>query len=136
PSSWLKLSGVVILQVLAAAVFWVDARRQRRRRRERSAAAVYASVLTTGIVFALVTRGAFALAESLTSSFEGSAWAAHTYYAIPFAAGSIMTSLVAGMGPALVFSAVHAIGAGVLIRTSFPFTLFPLLRSLARLFCI
>ena len=134
PSSWIKLSGVLILQVLAAAVFWADARRQRRRRRERIPAAVYASVLATGIVFSLLTRGAFALAESLTSSFEGSAWAAHTFYAIPFAAGSIMTSLVAGMGPALLFAAVQAIGSGILMGMSFPFALFALVGSLAGLF--
>jgi hypothetical protein len=134
PSSWVKLSGVVILQVLAASVFWVDARRKRRRRRERTPTAVYASVLATGIVFALVTRGAFGLAESLSSSFEGSAWAAHTYYAIPFAAGAIMTSLVAGMGPALLFSAVHAIGAGILMGMNFNFALFALVGSLAGLF--
>jgi cyclic-di-AMP phosphodiesterase PgpH len=134
PSSWAKISGVLILQVLAAAVFWVDARRQRRRRRERSPATVYASVLSTGILFSLITRGAFALAESLTSSFEGSAWAAHAYYAIPFAAGTIMTSLVAGMGPALLFAAVHAIGAGILMGMSFPFALFALVGSLVGLF--
>ena len=134
PSSWVKISGVLILQILAATVFWVDARRQRRRRRERSPSTVYASVLATGILFSLITRGAFALAESLTSSFEGSAWAAHTYYAIPFAAGAIMTSLVAGMGPALLFAAVHAIGAGILMGMSFPFALFALVGSLAGLF--
>jgi putative nucleotidyltransferase with HDIG domain len=134
PSSWVKVSGVLILQVLAATVFWVDARRQRRRRRERRSGAVYASVLATGIVFSLLTRGAFGLAESLSSSFEGSAWAAHTYYAIPFAAGSIMTSLVAGMGPALLFSAVHAIGAGLLMGQSFSFLLFALVGSLAGIF--
>jgi len=134
PSSWVKVSGVLVIQILAAAVFWVDARRHRRRRREQNTAAVYASVLATGIVFSLLTRGAFGLAENLSSSFEGSAWAAHTYYAIPFAAGSIMTSLVAGMGPALLFAAVHAIGAGVLMGQSFPFVLFALIGSLAGIF--
>jgi cyclic-di-AMP phosphodiesterase PgpH len=134
PSSWVKLSGVLILQVLSAAVFWMDARRQRRRRRERRPTTVFASVVATGIVFSLVTRGVFALAESLSSSFEGSAWAAHTYYAIPFAAGAIMTRLVAGMGPALLFSAVHAIGSGILMGMSFPFALFALVGSLAGLF--
>jgi putative nucleotidyltransferase with HDIG domain len=136
PSSWIKLSGVLILQVLAAVVFWADARRKRRRRRERSAGAVYASVLATGIVFSLLTRGAFALAETLTSSFEGSAWASHTYYAIPFAAGPIMASLVAGMGPALLFAAVHAMGVGILMGMSFSFTLFALVGSLAGLFSL
>ncbi len=134
PSSWVKVSGVLTLQILAAAVFWVDARRHRRRRREQNTAAVYASVLATGIVFALLTRGAFGLAENLSSSFEGSAWASHTYYAIPFAAGSIMASLVAGMGPALLFAAVSVIGAGVLMGQSFPFALFALVGSLAGIF--
>jgi putative nucleotidyltransferase with HDIG domain len=134
PSSWVKVSGVLILQILAATVFWVDARRLRRRRREQNTAAVYASVLATGIVFSLLTRGAFALAENLSSSFEGSAWAAHTYFAIPFAAGAIMTNLVAGMGPALLFAAVQAIGSGVLMGQSFPFVLFALVGSLAGIF--
>ena len=134
PSSWVKVAGILVLQVLAAAAFWVDARRQRRRRRERGAEVVYASILATGVLFSLLTRGAFALAQNLSSSFEGSAWAAHTYYAIPFAAGSIMASLVAGMGPALLFAAVHSIGAGLLMGLSFPFVLFALVGSLAGVF--
>jgi putative nucleotidyltransferase with HDIG domain len=134
PSSWVKVSGVLILQILAATLFWVDARRHRRRRREQNTAAVFASVLATGIVFSLLTRGAFGLAENLSSSFEGSAWASHTYFAIPFAAGAIMTSLVAGMGPALLFSAVQSIGAGLLMGQSFPFVLFALVGSLAGIF--
>ncbi len=136
PSSWVKVMGIVILQLLAAAAFWVDARRQRRRRRERRPEMVYASILAAGILFSLLTRGAFVLAQGLSSSFEGSAWAAHTYYAIPFAAGSIMVSLVAGMGPALLFAAVHAIGAGILMGQSFPFVLFALVGSLAGIFVI
>ena len=133
PSSWLKVTGILILQVLAAIAFWVDARRQRRKR-ERGSPVLYASVLSTGIVFALVTRGAFALAQGLSSSFEGAAWAVHTYYAIPFAAGAIMACLVAGIGPAMLFSAVHAIGAGVLMGQSFAFVLFALVGSLAGVF--
>ncbi|MEP6769156.1 MAG: HDIG domain-containing metalloprotein [Acidobacteriota bacterium] len=136
PSSWVKVMGIVILQLLAASAFWVDARRQRRRRRERRPEMVYASILAAGILFSLLTRGAFVLAQGLSSSFEGSAWAAHTYYAIPFAAGSIMVSLVAGMGPALLFAAVHAIGAGILMGQSFPFVLFALVGSLAGIFVI
>ncbi len=136
PSSWVKVMGIVILQLLAAAAFWVDARRQRRRRRERRPGMVYASILAAGILFSLMTRGAFVLAQGLSSSFEGSAWAAHTYYAIPFAAGSIMVSLVAGMGPALLFAAVNAIGAGILMGQSFPFVLFALVGSLAGIFVI
>jgi putative nucleotidyltransferase with HDIG domain len=133
--SWLKVAGIGILQVLAATAFWVDARRQRRRKRERRPEIVYGSILASGIVFSLLTRGAFALTQVLSSSFEGG-WAAHTSYAIPFAAGSIMASLVAGMGPALLFAAVHAIGAGVLMGQSFSFTLFALLGSLAGIFSL
>jgi len=136
PSSWVRVTGILILQSLAALVFWVDARRQRRRRRERRSEVVYSSVLACGIVFSLITRGAFVLTQGLSSSFEGSAWAAHTYYAIPFAAGAIMASLVAGMGPALLFAAVQAVGAGVLMGQSFPFMLFVLLGSLAGIFGI
>jgi hypothetical protein len=114
----------------------MDARRQQRRKRERSSDVVYGSVLATGILFALLTRGAFALAQALSSSFDGAAWAAHTYYAIPFAAGAIVASLVAGLGPALLFAAVHAIGAGVLMGQSFPFVLFALVGSLAGAFAL
>lgn len=136
PSSWAKLVGIALLQAFAAAVFWLDARRQQRRKRERSSEVVYGSVLATGILFALLTRGAFALAQALSSSFEGAAWAAHTYYAIPFAAGAIVASLVAGMGPALLFAAVHAMGAGVLMGQSFSFTLFALVGSVAGVFAL
>ncbi|HEY6064652.1 MAG TPA: hypothetical protein VIY96_00760, partial [Thermoanaerobaculia bacterium] len=89
PSSWVKVAGILLLQLLAALAFWIDARRHRRRRRERGAEVVYGAILATGILFSLLTRGAFALAQNLSSSFEGSAWAAHMYYAIPFAAGAI-----------------------------------------------
>jgi len=134
PSSWVKFTGILILQSLAAFAFWVDSQRQRRRRRERGSEVVYSSILAAGILFSLLTRGAFVLTQGLSSSFEGSAWAAHTYYAIPFAAGSIMASLVAGMGPALLFAAVHAAGAGVLMGQSFSFVLFALVGSLAGIF--
>ncbi len=133
--SWLKVLGIGVLQALAAAAFWIDARRQRRRKRERRPEVVYGSVLASGIVFSLLARGAFTLTQVLSSSFEGG-WASHTSYAIPFAAGSIMASLVAGMGPALLFAAVHAIGAGILMGQSFGFTLFALLGSLAGIFSL
>ncbi len=136
PSSWVKVAGTALLQVCAAAAFWLDARRQRRRRRERAPRVLYASVLATGILFALVTRGAFALAETLSTSFEGAAWASHAYFAIPFAAGPIVASLVAGMGPALLFAVVHAVGGGLLMGQSFSFVLFALLGSLAAIFGI
>src|SRR5262249_12775721 len=132
---WLKVAGIATLQSLAAAVFWSDGCRQRRRKRERRPEMVYASVLTAGVIFSLIARGAFALTQVLSSSFEGG-WAAHTSYAIPFAAGSIMASLVAGMGPALLFAAILSICAAVLIRQSFAFCLFALLGSLAGIFSL
>ncbi len=132
PSSWVKVTGVLILQVLAVAAYWLDARRQRRRKRERSASVVFGSVLATGILFALVTRGGFALAQALSPSLEGASGAVN--YAIPFAAGPIVVSLVAGMGPALLVALVHAIGAGVLMGLSFPFALFSVVGSLAGIY--
>ena len=87
PSSWVKVTGVFVLQLLAVLAFWLDARRQRRRKRERSAAVVFGTVLATGILFALVTRGGFALAQALSPSLEGASGA--VYYAIPFAAASL-----------------------------------------------
>jgi hypothetical protein len=134
PSSWARVAGVLVLQILAAAAFWLDARRQRRRKRERGSDVVYGSVLCTGILFALLTRGAFELAQRLSSSFEGSASAALNYYAIPFAAGPIVASLVAGVGPALLLAGAQAIGSGVLMGQSFPFVLFALVGSLAGMF--
>ncbi len=133
PSSWMQVLGVFVLQVLAAAVFWFDARRQRRRRRERSPYVTYGSVLATGIVFAVVTRGAFVLTQTLSPSVEGSTSAALNY-AIPFAAGPIVASLVAGMGPALLAVLVNAVGAGVLMGQSFGFTLLAAVGALAGIF--
>ena len=134
PSSWVKVAGILILQTLAAVVFWLDARRYVRRKRERPREAIYASVACAGILFALLTRGFFHLAQGFSSSFEGAATAAATYYAIPFAAGPIVASLIAGMGPALLFAAASAIGAGILMGQSFPFALFALIGSLAGIF--
>jgi putative nucleotidyltransferase with HDIG domain len=132
PSSWVKVTGVLILQVLAAVAYWLDARRQRRRKRERSSNVVFGSVLATGILFALVTRAGFALAQALSPSLEGASGAVN--YAIPFAAGPIVVSLVAGMGPALLVALVHAVGAGVLMGLSFPFALFAVVGSLAGIY--
>ncbi len=132
PSSWVKVTGILILQALAAAAFWLDARRQRRRRRERSTGVVYGSVLATGILFAIVTRAFFALAQALSPSLEGASAAVN--YAIPFAAGPIVVSLVAGMGPALLVALVFGIGAGVLMGQSFPFALFAVVGSLAGIY--
>jgi putative nucleotidyltransferase with HDIG domain len=132
PSSWVKVTGILILQILAAWAFWLDARRQRRRRRERSTGVVYGSVLATGIVFAVVTRAAFGIAQALSPSLEGASGAVN--YAIPFAAGPIVVSLVAGMGPALLVALVFSIGAGVLMGLSFPFALFSVVGSLAGIY--
>jgi putative nucleotidyltransferase with HDIG domain len=134
PSSWVKVAGILILQTLAALVFWLDSRRYVRRKRERPPKTIYASVACAGILFALLTRGFFLLAQGFSSSFEGAATAAATYYAIPFAAGPIVASLIAGMGPALLFAAASAVGAGVLMGQSFPFALFALVGSLAGIF--
>ena len=132
PSTWVKVTGILILQVLAAWAFWLDARRQRRRKRERSTGVVYGSVLATGIAFALVTRGGFALAQALSPSLEGASGAVN--YAIPFAAGPIVVSLVAGMGPALLVALVFSIGAGILMGLSYPFALFSVVGSLAGIY--
>ena len=132
PSSWVKVTGVLLLQILAAAAFWLDARRQRRRKRERSSGVVFGSVLATGILFAVVIRAAFALAQALSPSLEGASGAVN--FAIPFAAGPIVVSLVAGMGPALLVALVFAIGAGVLMGLSFPFALFAVVGSLAGIY--
>jgi putative nucleotidyltransferase with HDIG domain len=132
PSSWVKMTGILILQILAASAFWVDSRRQRRRKRERTAGVVFGSVLATGILFSLVTRGAFVLAQALSPSLENASGAVN--FAIPFAAGPIIVSLVAGMGPALLVALVHAVGAGVLMGLSFPFALFAVVGSLAGIY--
>jgi len=132
PSSWVKVTGILILQVLAAAAFWLDARRQRRRRRERSPGVVFGSVLATGIVFAFVTRATYALAQALSPSLEGASGAVN--FAIPFAAGPIVVSLVAGMGPALLVALVFSLGAGVLMGLSFPFAVFSVVGSLAGIY--
>ena len=105
PSSWVKVTGILILQTLAAIAFWLDARRYVRRRRERPPETIYASMASAGILFALLLRGFFVLAQGFSSSFEGAATAAATYYALPFAAGPIVAGLVSGMGPALLFAA-------------------------------
>ena len=132
PSSWVKVAGILILQTLAAIAFWLDARRYIRRRRERPPETIYASMVSAGILFALLLRGLFVLAQGFSSSFEGAA----TYYALPFAAGPIVAGLVSGMGPALLFAAANAVGAGVLMGQSFPFALFALVGSLAGIFAV
>src|SRR6476659_3429636 len=134
PSSWVKVAGILILQTLAAIAFWLDARRYIRRRRDRPPETIYASMVSAGILFALLLRGFFVLAQGFSSSFEGAATAAATYYALPFAAGPIVAGLVSGFGPALLFASANAVGAGVLMGQSFPFALFALVGSLAGIF--
>ena len=65
PSSWVKVAGILILQTLAAIAFWLDARRYIRRRRERPPETIYASMVSAGILFALLLRGSFVLAQKL-----------------------------------------------------------------------
>ncbi len=72
------------------------------------------------------------LAQALSPSLESAS--ASVNYAIPFAAGPIVVSLVAGMGPALLVALVHAVGAGVLMGLSFPFALFAVVGSLAGIY--
>jgi putative nucleotidyltransferase with HDIG domain len=134
PSSWLRVFGVLLVQSLAATVFWFDARRQRRRKRERSAYVTYGAVLSTGVVFAVLTRAAFALTQAVSPSIEGGSASGALNYAIPFAAGPIVASLVAGMGPALLAALVNAMGVGLLMGQSFPFALFAAAGALAGIF--
>lgn len=136
PSSWVKVAGILVLQTLAAIAFWLDARRYIRRRRERPSETIYASMASAGILFALLLRGFFVLAQGFSSTFEGAATAAATYYALPFAAGPIVAGLVSGMGPALLFAAANAVGAGILMGQSFPFALFALVGSVAGIFAV
>jgi putative nucleotidyltransferase with HDIG domain len=133
-SSWLRVLGVLLVEALAAVVFWFDARRQRRRKRERSVYVTYGAVLSTGIVFAVVTRAAFALTQAVSPSIEGGAASGALNFAIPFAAGPIVAGLVAGMGPALLAVLVNAFGVGLLMGQSFLFALFAAAGALAGIF--
>ena len=66
PSSWVKVAGILILQTLAAIAFWLDARRYIRRRRDRPPETIYASMVSAGILFALLLRGFFVLAQGFS----------------------------------------------------------------------
>ncbi len=118
----------------ARRAFWLDARRQRRRRRERTPGVVYGSVLATGILFALVTRGRLRARAGALAEPRGRVGRACNY-AIPFAAGPIV---VEPRGRAWVrrcssrWSTRSA--PGVLMGLRFPFALFALVGSLAGIY--
>jgi putative nucleotidyltransferase with HDIG domain len=133
PRSWWRLTGVVALQVLAVFLFWLDT--EVRKRSGRGEASPLLPILAVGIVFAVIDRGAFAIAQSLASSFSSDALSADSY-AIPFAAGPVVAVLVAGVGPgpAVLFAAVTAASVGVLMGMNYAFVLFALTGSLAGIY--
>jgi cyclic-di-AMP phosphodiesterase PgpH len=130
PSVWLKIVGILLLESLTALALYWDARRRSETRQE--AAIPYVTVLLIGVIFAWVVRGSFSLAQAVAASFQGGS--AETlgaeYFAIPFAAGPIVMSLIGGIAPAVLFSALAAVGVGVLMGQSFSLALFALAGSL------
>ncbi len=135
PESWWKLVGVVLLQLLAVFVFWIDS--QTRMAASRRQAPPLLPLLAVGILFALIVRGSFAVTQSLASNFSSDALSSDSF-AIPFAAGPILAGLVvaAGPGPAVLFAAVQSASIGVLMGMNFPFALFALAGSLAGIYGI
>jgi putative nucleotidyltransferase with HDIG domain len=133
PESWWKLVGVVLLQLLAVFVFWIDS--QTRLAASRRLTPPLLPLLAVGIVFALILRGSFAITQSLASNFSSDALSSDSY-AIPFAAGPILAVLVvaAGPGPAVLFAAVQSVSIGVLMGMNFPFALYALAGSLAGIY--
>jgi len=135
PESWWKLVGVLLLQLLAVFVFWIDS--QTRLAASRRQSPPLLPLLAVGILFALIVRGSFAVTQSLASNFSSDALSSDSF-AIPFAAGPILAGLVvaAGPGPAVLFAAVQAASIGVLMGMNFPFALFALAGSLAGIYGI
>ncbi|HKB69886.1 MAG TPA: HDIG domain-containing protein [Thermoanaerobaculia bacterium] len=133
PESWSKLVGVLLLQLLAVFVFWIDS--QTRLAASRRQSPPLLALLAVGIVFALIVRGTFAVTQSLASNFSSDALSSDSF-AIPFAAGPILAVLVvgAGPGPAVLFAAVQAASIGVLMGMNFPFALYALAGSLAGIY--
>ena len=133
PESWGKLVGVLLLQLLAVLVFWIDS--QTRLAASRRQTPPLLPLLAVGIVFALIVRGSFAVTQSLASNFSSDALSSDSF-AIPFAAGPIVAVLVvaAGPGPAVLFAAVQAASVGVLMGMNFPFALYALVGSLAGIY--
>ncbi|MGH9443156.1 MAG: HD family phosphohydrolase [Thermoanaerobaculia bacterium] len=133
PEPWWRLFGVVCVQILAAFAFWIDSEiRSRTMRKEPS---TLLPLLAVGIVFALVLRGGFSVAQILSANISSDALASDSL-ALPFAAGPIVAVLVAGAGPgpAVLFAGIQAIGAGILLGSNFQFALFALAGSLAGIY--
>jgi putative nucleotidyltransferase with HDIG domain len=122
-----RMTGLAAFQILAAALFALDA--QLRRRSNRSAWTLL-PLLVIGTVFSLVVRLGFFLAHGLGSSFPSHVLSAGAF-AVPFAAGPIIALLVCGVGPAVLFAAVQAFDVGILFGMSFPFAAFALAGALA-----
>ncbi len=131
--SWWRLFAVFCIQTLAALVFWIDS--QIRARTMRKEPSTLLPLFAVGVVFALVLRGGFAIAQLLASNFSSDALSSDAL-ALPFAAGPIVAVLVAGAGPgpAVLFAAVQAAGAGILLGSNFQFVLFSLVGSLAGIY--
>ncbi len=133
PQPWWRLLGVVCIQILAALAFWIDS--QVRARTMRKEPSTLLPLLAVGIVFALVMRGGFTVAQLLSANFSSDALSSDSL-ALPFAAGPIVAVLVAGAGPgpAVLFAAIQAVGAGILLGLNFQFALFALAGSLAGIY--
>jgi hypothetical protein len=133
PQAWWKLLAVVVLQSLAAFLFWTDARTRLRMMREERSPLL--ALLSAGILSGVVVRGAFILSQALSVSFPSDAFSSASF-AIPFAAGPVLAVLLctSGPGPAVLLAAVQAAGVGVLMGMNFSFCLFSLAGSLAGIY--
>ncbi len=129
PQAWWKLLGVLLLEILAVFVFRLDA--EIRAKSTRGKAPGLLPILAVGIVFAILARAGFAMAQTLALSSD--TLAAYDF-AIPFAAGPIVAVLVAGVGPAVLFAAIQAAGVGILLGQSFTFVFFALASSFAGIY--
>ena len=120
PSSWVKVTGILILQILAATAFWLDARRQRRAQ----ARALVRRRLRLGPrdrdpLRRSCTRGAASLlAQALSPSLEGASGAVQLRD--PVRGGPDRRQPGGGHGAGAARRADPAIGAGVLMGLSFP----------------
>jgi putative nucleotidyltransferase with HDIG domain len=124
PQAWWKLFGVLLLQVLAAWVFRLDSEIRLKATRAKKSGLL--PILGVGIVSALVVRAGFSVAQALGArSYE---------FAIPFATGPIIAVLVAGVGPAVLFATVQALGVGVLTGMNASFAFLAVLSSLAGIY--
>ena len=129
PQAWWKLLGVLLLQILAVTVLRVDAEIRARSGRGRFAGLL--PILAVGIIFAVVARAGFAMAQKL--AYSSDALTAYDF-AIPFAAGPIVALLMAGVGPAVLLASLQAAGAGIMLGQSYGFAFFALAGSLAGIY--